>query len=931
MGGKKQEPKGQPQGAPQQLGGDKAKSGSKNKKAPATAPEAAQGANANAKNISKNNNIKASNLTGNAAPPSKSKKQLAEERRRAAEEQKAQRDAVWDNMLNPACEDLSEGTSDEDESAALQPERKAGNSDKIGKFSPAKRATEDDTSAGDGARSCKNFSSSASADRKLVDVMIAADAGAAEDEVAKSSQRLRRQGLQNEEIDVAKQYEAAKAELEKLQKKAETNAKGLSNKDKRSLEKLTQKVAELEEDARRDQESKSCPILDDSVPDTRLLAEKYSEKLRPFHFSIADEATAASQSTDLIIDRFSISVKGQKLFDDAPLKLVQGRRYGLLGPNGRGKSTLLLHLAAGKFPMPSTWSCILVEQEVAASSRSCVEEVLFADQELQKWRREEADLFAQLAVIENDGVEAAGLLGDDPVAAAKALEALVDRAQEVSSNLTEKESAESEVRRILAGLGFSEEGMEAATENFSGGWRMRIALAKGLFLKPKLLLLDEPTNHLDLEAACWLEDYLASYPHTLLTVSHDAEFLDQVCTDMVALVPETGKLLYARGSYNSYKQKKEQERAAALKEYKKSGQRKDLKPRPDYVVNFSFPEVDDVAHHGSASSWISAQDVSFGFSAASPAAAEASAPAGNEGTRASRDISTSSKPMSKRLHTGPGTDPSSSSSGGDDALLFKDLSLRVDESSRIALVGPNGCGKSTLLRLLMKMQVEPQDGFVEHSKQLRVGYYSQHFEELLPLRKKAAVGSSTTATKGASGGISACEFFVQQFQLSEQKARATLGSFGLQSAQHLIPMTELSGGQKARVCFAKITLQKPRLLIFDEPTNHLDLESVEALMEALETYSGGVVLVSHDARLVRSVTNVEHASCAPGTVYKVEREGLVEISYSRYVRQVLNEIELRAQASQARAQKKQAEAEEKRKQKLRSVQNKYKAGGSKKI
>mmetsp|Transcript_8554 Transcript_8554/g.20757 ORF Transcript_8554/g.20757 Transcript_8554/m.20757 type:complete len:949 (-) Transcript_8554:254-3100(-) len=926
MGGKKASDKAQPPPAakseaeprtskPKTRDGDGHQKGPaiKGKAAVAVMPTGGSGG-ANAKNS------KSASAAGTTA--AKSKKQQQEDNRRRNADEKAQRDAEMERWMNPGSAGDYTSSSEEEADAAptssttspalpdpgtLAVAAATENTDtKHSVFSPSARRCAGNEPKGDHHEAAPRQAAGPGVLTGAHEP-VPAGGGALQQEAS----RQRRANLQNEEIDVQKQYADAKAELAKLQSKQERGAKGLSNKEKRLLEKLTQKVEDLEAEAKRAEElakgyhegASDC----DAPVDSRLLAEKYATKLQPFAFSIVDEGggTKNQQCTDLIVDKFSISVKGQRLFDDASLKIVSGRRYGFLGPNGKGKTTLMLHLAAGKFQMPNTWNCVLVEQEVEASNRSCVEEVLFADQEMVQWKREEAAIFEKL-----DHISCAEKNLSTEEAESLSLDALVNRAQELSALLTEKESAEGEVRKILAGLGFSEEGMEAPTKNFSGGWRMRIALAKGLFMQPKLLLLDEPTNHLDLEAACWLEEYLAAYPHTLITVSHDAEFLDLVCTDIMALVPDTGKILYAKGGYNAYKQKKEQERIAAVKEYKKSGGKKELKPRPDYVVNFVFPSADEgkngkklVLDTASANaSWIGANEVSFGYDVKPDAAAGTTGALHAGANVVVSNVSSGVNAADQKLRDHMSEKKKSSQNK---VQLFDKLSVRVDESSRIALVGPNGCGKSTLIRLLMKMRLEPDEGYVEHSKGISVGYYSQHFEELLPLKKPSAHNKSEL--------VSACEFLSQQFDLPEQRARAMLGSFGLPSQQHKIPLAELSGGQKARVCFAKISLQKPRLLIFDEPTNHLDLESVEALMEALEAYSGGVVLVSHDARLVQSVTNAEsNTSCAPGTVYKVESNALVEISYRKYVREVLSGIQLRAEAMKKKIQEKQRAAAEKR-------------------
>ncbi|CAD7926814.1 unnamed protein product [Amoebophrya sp. A25] len=927
---------------------------------------------------------KANKAGGSTSDAALSKKQAAEKKRLAAQKANQDKESEYQRMLNPDFDDDEEFESSEEEEAA---------GEKTTQTTPETQTDEAPSASSTTSKERVNFAP----EKRNLQVNHKADHQKFTKESlgsvappAAATRARKRVVEKNEQIDLRKQFGEARAELKKLETKAAGVPKGLSNKDKRTFEKLSQKVLDLEDEVQRlDEEEGVKTVVGENgaisieggeevggeaeagsstnagpgkpkkpLAPRQLLEQKYLEKLRPFHLQIEDlhdggndkrsrgknskqdTATEAADTTspattdaaDLIIERFSISVKGQKLFDDAKLQIAHGRRYGFLGPNGRGKSTLLLHIAARKFPLPSTWDVVLVEQEVDSSdTRTVVEEVLFADQDLERWRREETEVFAKLEQLcgrEEDGSEKQTSPTPEQAQSAAQetidLESLVARAQQLGDLLAEKDGAEGEVRKILAGLGFTDAQMDWPTDRFSGGWRMRMAIAKGLFVRPKLLLLDEPTNHLDLEAAFWLEDYLSKYPHTVITVSHDAEFLDSVCTDIMALT-ENSKLLYAKGGYNAYKQKRDQERASALKELKKANPKATaaslkLGAHKEYVVNFAFAGGAEERGKNSVALGIGVNDVSFGYN-----------------KRKGYDESTSTTSTNKTK-----TSASTESADRFSSLLFDRLCLRVDEDSRIALVGPNGCGKSTLLRLLMKM-IDPTEeadhfrgeGSVDHSRGLRIGYYSQHFDELLPLSDATATSSSKApaqAPKGKARGppvpcsSTACSFLQKEFNLTEQQARAKLGSFGLPSKQHLIPLTELSGGQKARVCFAKICLSKPHLLIFDEPTNHLDIESVEALIEALDEYKGGVILVSHDARLVQALTssssNKNDAAPADAVVYRVGKTsagaatGLEEINFRSYVRHVLNEIELRALAMQQKLAEKQQRAKQNRKELL---------------
>jgi ATP-binding cassette subfamily F protein 1 len=293
---------------------------------------------------------------------------------------------------------------------------------------------------------------------------------------------------------------------------------------------------------------------------------------------------------------------------------------------------------------------------------------------------------------------------------------------------------------------------------------MRVSLAKALFLEPDLLLLDEPTNHLDLDAVLWLDDYLSSYPKTLLVVSHDADFLDSACTDIVHL--ENRKLEQYKGGYTEFRRAHAQRVKDREKEFKKQQEDKNKgkkrhpdeiieKPK-DYIVKFHFlPPVRDDEMSG-----ISIHDVNFSYNGKKP-------------------------------------------------WLLRDLNFRIDTSTKVTVVGKNGAGKSTLLSLIAKVH-EPCEGDVSHSRRLQVGRYSQHFDEIAPYLSMTAVEFLTSPELRRFGAGTE----------NPELAHKCLGQFGLPSHAHSRPMKELSGGQKARVCFASITCRKPEILILDEPTNH---------------------------------------------------------------------------------------------------------------
>ncbi|RWR84696.1 ABC transporter F family member 4 [Cinnamomum micranthum f. kanehirae] len=530
------------------------------------------------------------------------------------------------------------------------------------------------------------------------------------------------------------------------------------------------------------------------------------------------ENAADANVKDITVENFSVSARGKELLKNTSVKISHGKHYGLVGPNGKGKSTLLKLLAWRKIPVPKNIDVLLVEQEVVGDDKTALEAVVSANEELVRLREE---------------VESINYKGDDgddeDDDAGEKLAELYEQLQLMSSD-----AAEAQASKILAGLGFTKDMQQRATRSFSGGWRMRISLARALFVQPTLLLLDEPTNHLDLRAVLWLEEYLCRWKKTLVVVSHDRDFLNTVCNEIIHLHDE--KLHFYRGNFNDfesgYEQKrkemnkkfeiydkqvkaakrtgsrvqhqkvKDQAKAAATKEASKNrakGKVDDDEPLPeapkrwrDYSVEFHFPEPTELTPP-----LLQLIEVSFCYP---------------------------SRPD----------------------FRLSNVDVGIDMGTRVAIVGPNGAGKSTLLNLLAGDLV-PTEGEVRRSQKLRIGRYSQHFVDLLTMEETPVQYL--------------LRLYPEQEGLSKQEAvRAKLGKFGLPSHNHLTPIAKLSGGQKARVVFTSISMSKPHILLLDEPTNHLDMQSIDALAEALEEFTGGVVLVSHDSRLISRVCEDEERS-----------------------------------------------------------------------
>ena len=486
----------------------------------------------------------------------------------------------------------------------------------------------------------------------------------------------------------------------------------------------------------------------------------------------------------LNLNDITVRLGGRVILDRATASLPPGSRVGLIGRNGAGKSTLVRVIAGmlepdtGEATMPRGAKIGYIAQEAPSGTATPFDTVLAADTE------------RAALMVESETCEDPDRLGD-----------VYERLIAIDAY-----TAPARAAQILLGLGF-DEGMQAQPlDSFSGGWKMRVALAALLFSQPDLLLLDEPSNHLDLEAVMWLEDFLRGYNATIVVVSHERDFLNNVVDHILHL--QGGKVTLYPGGYDSFeKQRAERMAQLAAAKANQDAQRAKLQ---DYVARNS----------ARASTAKQAQSRIKLLAKMQPIAEMANDPTLSFGFPNPSEL----RPPLITLDL--------ASVGYGEVPILKRLNLRLDPDDRIALLGRNGNGKTTLARLLAA-QLAPMDGAMNASARMKVGYFTQYQVEELDT-EDTPLEHMTHSMKGATPAA----------------VRAQLGRFGFSGDKATTKVGKLSGGERARLALALITRDAPHLLILDEPTNHLDVDAREALVQALNDYSGAVILVSHDRHMV---------------------------------------------------------------------------------
>ncbi len=504
----------------------------------------------------------------------------------------------------------------------------------------------------------------------------------------------------------------------------------------------------------------------------------------------------------LHINDITYRIAGRTLFEAATVRVPKGHKAGLVGRNGTGKSTLFrliaddIHPDDGAISVNASARIGMVAQDAPDGPESLLDTVLAAD------------------------IERASLMAEAETAADP------DRIGEIHTRLgdIDAHTAPSRAAAILAGLGFGEEAQQRSCREFSGGWRMRVALAGALFARPDLLLLDEPTNHLDLEAAMWLEGYLASWPGTLVVISHERDLLNKVADEIIHL--ENGKLNRYAGNYDRFERTRRERLEAQMKtQARQSVERRRIQAFVDRFrakatkARQAQSRIKMLERMEPIASVIEEKTPVFAFPEPAPLPPPL---VGMDGLSVGYEA---------------------------DRPVLNNLRLRIDQDDRIALIGANGNGKTTLARLLAG-RLAPMTGKMATPSKMKVGYFAQHQTEELDLDATPYLHMARALP-----------------DLLEPKVRAHLGAFGFSQDKADTKVENLSGGEKARLLFALMSADAPHMMILDEPTNHLDVDARQTLIQALNAYGGAVVLVSHDTHLVELVADrlwlVADGGCAP--------------------------------------------------------------------
>jgi ATP-binding cassette, subfamily F, member 3 len=551
------------------------------------------------------------------------------------------------------------------------------------------------------------------------------------------------------------------------------------------------------------------------------------------------------------LQNISLQRGAKFLLDSADLTIYPGQKIGLIGGNGTGKSTLFQMLLAklasdtGTLDIPRQWRIAHMAQEVGHTSRSALDYVLDGDSELRR-------LESEITAAGSDGDKLARLYGE-------------------MENI-HAYSAPARAQQLLNGLGFNKGDDARPVTDFSGGWRIRLNLAQALMCPSDLLLLDEPTNHLDLDATLWLEEWLNRYPGTLIIISHDRDFLDNIVDRIVCI--EQQKLDNYSGNYSAYERQRAEKLAQQQASYEKQ------QARIAHVENYIRRFRAQATKARQAQSRIKELERMEKISAA------------HVDSPFTFSFKCSDKMSVPLVHI------SGAQIGYGEKVVLDKVELAIRAETRIGLLGPNGAGKSSLVKTLAG-SLPLMAGERTNGEHFKLGYFAQHQLEALDINASAALHIQRLSPTAR-----------------EQEIRDFLGSFDFHGERAFEPITHFSGGEKARLALAIIAWEKPNVLLLDEPTNHLDLEMRQALTMALQDFEGAVIIVSHDRHLLRNTVN-EFLLVADGRVsefdgdledyhkWLLQRRQQQAAAEEKYAPDNENKVDKKAQRQQSAAQRAQ--------------------------